>query len=339
MHRVQIETDIKVSPLQGGFQKGIGCIMTSFLLRECAYFSKESGSKLYICCFDVKTAFDKVSHNGLFYKLYHLGVKLRSWKAIVSLHDNLQSRVLYKGFKSENFPVNIGTRQGGVSSPFLYLYLCFIDGLIRELESTYLGLSINGIHVPCTVSADDMTLLSLTKSGLDKMINICYNYSCKWGYEYNASKSAILVCNEPKRDQLNSTRSWCVGSDDIPEVDTYTHLGVSFDRNLSISGCLKDANNKLKSTLLSLDCCGVYENGGLHPLTSKKIYKSIVLPRGLYGCEMWYNMTKTNISLIEKSHRFCVKYIQSIGTRTRTHIALGLLGLYTMEAEIDKKKN
>ena len=53
---------------------------------------------------------------------------------------------------------------------------------------------------------------------------------------------------------------------------------------------------------------------------------------------MWYNMTQSDILFIERTHRFCVKFIQSIGTRTRTHIALGLLGLYSVEAEIDKKK-
>ena len=53
---------------------------------------------------------------------------------------------------------------------------------------------------------------------------------------------------------------------------------------------------------------------------------------------MWYDMTQSDILFIERSHRFCAKYIQSIGARTRTHIALGLLGLYFIEAEIDKKK-
>ena len=63
-----------------------------------------------------------------------------------------------------------------------------------------------------------------------------------------------------------------------------------------------------------------------------------MLPKGLFGCEMWYDMKKSDILFIERTHRFCVKYIQSIGARTRTHIALGLLGLFSIESEIDKKK-
>ena len=169
------------------------------------------------------------------------------------------------------------------------------------------------------------------------MIKICYNYSCKWGYEYNAIKSAIIVCHEKKKLQSSIKRIWCVGDDIIPEVDSYTHLGVSFDKNLNISGCLKDANAKIKRTLLSLDCCGVYENGGLNPLTSKTIYKSVVLPKGLFGCELWYDMTKSDIMFIERTYRFCVKYIQSIEARTRTHIALGLLGYSLLKQKSIKK--
>ena len=56
------------NPLQGGFQKGMGCTMTSFLLQESVNYAKENGSKLYICFLDAKKAFDKVWHDGLLLK-------------------------------------------------------------------------------------------------------------------------------------------------------------------------------------------------------------------------------------------------------------------------------
>ena len=33
--------------LQGGFQKGLGCLMSSFILHECIYFTMENKSKLF----------------------------------------------------------------------------------------------------------------------------------------------------------------------------------------------------------------------------------------------------------------------------------------------------
>ena len=61
-------------PLQGGFQKGMGCTMTSFLVNESVQYAKETNSKLYLCFFGCKKAFDKVWHDGLLLKFYERGI-------------------------------------------------------------------------------------------------------------------------------------------------------------------------------------------------------------------------------------------------------------------------
>ena len=57
-----IKSEIKVQPssLQFGFQPGVSCTMTSFLFKECLYYTRESHSKLYTCFLDIQKAFDRV---------------------------------------------------------------------------------------------------------------------------------------------------------------------------------------------------------------------------------------------------------------------------------------
>ena len=336
LSRINVESAIKFSPLQGGFQKGFSCTMSSFLLRECAYYAKQSNSKLFICFLDVKTAFDKVWHNGLFYKLHDMGLNALLWKAIVSLYENMESCLVYNGYKSERFCIEVGTRQGGVTSPFLYL--CFIDKLLQDLDNIFKSFSIGNIHVPAIASADDMALLALTNSGLQRMMNYCFSYACKWRYQFNASKSAVIVCNETKSHFKNVHRNWYLGSDPVSECENYTHLGINFSKYLDLSENIKDANSKIRGTFLSLQSVGVGYENGLHPFTSRKIYRSVVLPKSLYGCEIWYNLTASDILYLERSHRFCLKYMQGITKRTRTDIARGLLKCYALASEIDKRK-
>ena len=45
-----------------------------------------------------------------------------------------------------------------------------------------------------------------------------------------------------------------------------------------------------------------------------------------------------NISLLERAHRFCVKYMQGLSIRTRTDAALSLLGIFSIESEIDLRQ-
>lgn len=128
-----------------------------------------------------------------------------------------------------------------------------------------------------------------------------------------------------------------MGNSYIQEETQYKHLGIYCNKYMSIDENVKSAVSKLKGTLLSLTNCGIYE-GGLNPLTSKHIYRSIVLPKALYGCELWNNLSHKHLNMLERAHRFCVKYMQSLPKRTNTDLALSLLNLHDIEYEIDYRK-
>ena len=80
-----------------------------------------------------------------------------------------------------------------------------------------------------------------------------------------------------------------------------------------------------------------YEDS-LHPLTCKKIYNAVVLPKALYGCENWSALTSAELLTLERAHRFCIKRMQSLPMYTRADIALGLLAIFPIEVEIDLRK-
>ena len=144
---------------------------------------------------------------------------------------------------------------------------------------------------------DDMILLSFSKYGLDKMLSMLTQ--CNGKYEYQA----FIVFNETKRAQV------CLGNDEIVETTECKHFGVLCDKFMSIDETIKSASNKLKCTFLSLINSGIYEDG-FHPLTSVHIYKTAVIPKALYGCELWSNLLPKHVLNIERAHRFCVKFIQ-----------------------------
>lgn len=99
----------------------------------------------------------------------------------------------------------------------------------------------------------------------------------------------------------------------------------------------ENACSELRKTFFSFANVGIDING-LHPLSVKHLYLTILLPRALFGCELWSNLTEHHILSLERTHRQCVKFMQSLPRNTHTSVAFGLLGLTTLENEIDKRK-
>ena len=166
--------------LQGGFRPNIGCNMTSGMLKECIVYAKENRSKLYVCYLGVQKAFDRVWHYGLFLKLYEMGIKSKLLKVIIALHTDTRRRVYFKGHKSNWFDILQVNRQEEYYLP------CFT--LLEELSMSTTGLKIFGNMLCSIVVADDMLLASLSKRGLDELMQICFRYSFKWHYEICCSE-------------------------------------------------------------------------------------------------------------------------------------------------------
>ena len=328
----------KIHPHQHGFQKGKSCSMVTFILKECANYCIERGSDLYACFMDAEKAFDKVWLNGLLYKLYNIGIT--NSKDFYLLHDMfscMKSRVLAHNLLSDWIMIEQGTRQGSLLSPFMYSV--YLNDLHIELDQSGVGIRIGNKLFAAPTQADDIQLLSLTKNGIGILMCICWKYSCKWRFLYSCGdvgKSFVIVYSG-KQDTSALNRTWKYGNSVIRETSQYKHLGSIQTKRMDYPGDVTNTIHTLRGTFLSLQSCGVHSNG-LNPISSMKLYTSVVLPRALYGCELWSNVSRTSMLKLEVAHRFCLKFAQGLPKLTRTDIALGILGVSSLETYIGMRK-
>lgn len=146
----------------------------------------------------------------------------------------------------------------------------------------------------------------------------------------------MIVANE-KPSTNRFCRKWELGNDLVAETESYTHVGVLFQQNTNYAEITRECSSKLRKTFFSVINCGIFENG-INPITAKHLYETVVLPKALYGCQLWSDLSREDINNLEVVHRFCVKVIQRLPKYSRTDIALHCLGVLPIEAEIDKKK-
>ena len=97
-----------------------------------------------MCLYDLQKAFDSVEYPVLLEKLYDVGVNGKMWRLLKSWYEGGSCQVKLDGRLSDSFHVERDVKQGSVLSPALYLLV--MDPLLRQLQVSGVGLSINSFY-------------------------------------------------------------------------------------------------------------------------------------------------------------------------------------------------
>ena len=317
---------------QQGFQSNLGCLTASFILHETIYHNLELRNNTYVAFLDTRQAFDTVWRKGLMYKLHKLGITGKVWSLIDDCHINTESCIIVNQTKSRWFMVNQGVRQGGVLSTFLYLV--YIDDLIREIQVHTGNSGILGIPSSCPTLADDMSLIALYPDLLQTMLDISYSYSNKWRFRFNALKSCIIKFRAIG-ERMDENLSWNLGGIAIPCDDNCTHLGIVINKKCSLSDRVVSACTKGRKSYFSLSDLG---SPFLNPMTMSHLYKRVVLPTVLYGCELWNGLSTQDLNRLQILQHFICKHVMNLPKRYRSDLCESLFDVLPIDAEIDVRK-
>ena len=131
---------------------------------------------VYACFVDFHKAFDSVWHEGLFYKLLKTSIGGNLGNLMKSLSCNSTCSIKIGENKIQPFSYSRGVRQGCILSPlFFNLYLNNLPHLFENSYLTHLFFQIIKKKY-----ADDLVILSKSKTGLQNCLDALSSYCDKW---------------------------------------------------------------------------------------------------------------------------------------------------------------
>ena len=271
---------------QGGFRPHRGTPDQVFLWREILASRKERRLPTYACFVDVRKAYDTVWREQAYVRIHDGGIKGKLWRQLQVMHSGLSRRVRHPIGITEAFDVQRGVAQGAVESP--WVYSAFIDGLAKALRDAGLGIMIAGRLIPLLMYADDMVFLANSAVELARMNKIATDFARKNRFQFNGSKSGVMVFNASVADRKRAKdRRWILFGDQVQVVDEYVYLGTvtvnaegSWTKHLMRS---IDKAKKRSEELLWL----FRQDSGFRPRTAVTLWQAMVRPVLEYASEIW----------------------------------------------------
>lgn len=211
---------------QAGFRKGYSTVDNIFILQALIqkYLSKKRG-RFYCMFVDFQKAFDSIQHNKLWDSLLRKSVDGKILNVFKSMYEKLKSCVKCGNGLTNYFNCTVGTRQGCVTSPIIFIL--FINDLVNYLREK----CGNGIFVSNEIEdifslefADDIAAVADTVHALQRLITSMEIFCNSVKMNINFDKTKIIVFRNG--GILKRNEAWTFQGQEIEVVPFYKYLGL-----------------------------------------------------------------------------------------------------------------
>ena len=269
-------------PEQSGFTPGKSTVDRILALRVLVERRLEFRESLLAAFVDFKKAFDSVHRETLWDILRVRGIPARMIGLMTGLYSGTESAVKCGGGISSFFPVNSGVRQGCVLAPSLF-NTCMDWILGKVVDQSHCGASVGDIRVTDLAFADDAVLLAESLDVLVMALEALNEEAKPLGLKVSWIKTKIQAFGNLLDDAVESVHA-C--GEDIEVLESFTYLGSVVHKN---AGSRQDVLRRIGLAHGVMDSLNksIWRCRYLCRRTKIRVFKSLVLPVLLYGCEAW----------------------------------------------------
>ena len=301
--RIREGIDRRLRKEQAGYRKGRSTTEQVFILRNIIEQVNEWQATIYMNFIDFEKAFDSIHRESLWLIMKKYGIPEKIVRIVKTFYEDFQCAVENNGEIGEWFDIKTGVKQGCNMSGFLFLMI--MDWIMRRT----VGKGENGIRWKLTSKlddlefADDIALLSSTKRQIQDKTTKLDQEGERVGLKINIGKTKGMRINAKNQEKIN------IKEQDIEEVDEFTYLGATICKE---GGGMKDLKNRLSKARGAFARLNkIWNSNNISKRTKLKLYKTLVTPVLLYGCETW-KMNKGDDKAVDVFQNKCLRKILRI---------------------------
>ena len=270
------------NPAQFGFKKQLGCRHAIYCVKEIVDHFTRAGSTVNICTIDISKAFDKVDYYLLFIKLLKRNIPKNIILTLVDWYTNSFIYVKWCGVISSCYKMSSGVRQGGVLSPVLFNL--YVDDVLMELRQSHYGCIVKGNVLNSFMYADDLIILSVLVSDLQRLIEIVSITLNNLHLSVNSKK---CCCMRVGKRFASFCRKIKIGQTEIQWAKEIRYLGVYLSSGYILKFNTEYGKKKFYRSINSI----ISKTGNKHDITLS-LCKSFCIPNLTY-CVEAMKLTKT----------------------------------------------
>ena len=240
------------------------------------------------------------------------GISSKMLNMIIALYNNVTSCVKLKNSITDEFPCEVGLRQGDCLSPILFsLYINDLPGKLSRTKHM----------IDILLYADDLAMLANSREELQDKLHLLHLYCKDRNLHVNINKSKIMVFNAVK-----DTRPFMYNDSKLDEVDSFKYLGMTINRRANLQYSQKISFQPALKANASQEC---YLNNHKHmPIKDVfDLFDTLVKPIILFNSEIWgININKE----LEQFHLSFMRRIVGVKKSTNNCLIYAETGRYPL---------